>query len=102
MTLKVQLIGGCNNLTAISHKVSGTFETHSAVQNLDQSITFYHNTLVLKLAHIYAIRNVDIFCAGQKTDRTLGLWKTFVGSLYTGLLFCVSGLYFDNVYRARA
>lgn len=44
-----------------SPKISGIFETHLTVRNLDRSIAFYHDMLGLTLARHYAERNVAFF-----------------------------------------
>jgi catechol 2,3-dioxygenase-like lactoylglutathione lyase family enzyme len=59
-----------------SPKISGIFETHLTVRNLDRSIAFYRDRLGLTLARHYAERNVAFFWAGQKADGMLGLWET--------------------------
>ena len=58
-----------------SPKISGIFETHLTVRNLDRSIAFYRDTLGLTLARHYAERNVAFFWAGQKPMVCLGFGK---------------------------
>jgi lactoylglutathione lyase len=87
--------------TNISPKISGIFETHLTVRNLDRSIHFYRDRLGLTLARKYAERNVAFFWAGQKADGMLGLWETGTGPLHMGLHFAFR-VDFDAVRRAPA
>ncbi|MEL0123343.1 MAG: VOC family protein [Paracoccaceae bacterium] len=87
--------------TNISPKISGIFETHLTVRNLDRSIHFYRDRLGLTLARKYAERNVAFFWAGQKADGMLGLWETGTGPLHMGLHFAFR-VDFDTVRRAPA
>ena len=87
--------------TNISPKISGIFETHLTVRNLDRSIHFYRDRLGLTLARKYAERNVAFFWAGQKADGMLGLWETGTGPLHMGLHFAFR-VDFDTVRRGPA
>ena len=87
--------------TNISPKISGIFETHLTVRNLDRPIHFYRDRLGLTLARKYAERNVAFFWAGQKADGMLGLWETGTGPLHMGLHFAFR-VDFDTVRRAPA
>ena len=87
--------------TNISPKISGIFETHLTVRNLDRSIAFYRDTLGLTLAGHYAERIVAIFWAGQKADGMLGFWETGTGPLHMGLHFAFR-VDFDTVCRTPA
>ena len=60
-------------MTNRSPKISGIFETHLTVRNLDRSIHFYRDRLGPTLARKYAKRNVAFFWADQKADGMLGL-----------------------------
>ena len=85
----------------ITPKISGIFETHLTVRNLDRSIHFYRDRLGLTLARKYAERNVAFFWAGQKADGMLGLWETGTGPLHMGLHFAFR-IDFNIVRRAPA
>ncbi|MEK9643081.1 MAG: VOC family protein [Paracoccaceae bacterium] len=73
-----------------SPKISGIFETHLTVRNLDRSIAFYRDTLGLTLARHYAERNVASLWAGPK-----GRWYAWAlengdRTASHGLAFCLS------------
>ncbi|MGD9723192.1 MAG: VOC family protein [Pirellulales bacterium] len=55
--------------------ITGLFETHINVSDLDRSIAFYRDTLGLELAHREAQRRVAFFWLGRRGEAMLGLWE---------------------------
>ena len=58
------------NLTPIS----GLFEAHLTVSELDRAVAFYRDQLALPLAHIFPERKVAFFRIGAPGKAMLGLW----------------------------
>jgi lactoylglutathione lyase len=54
------------------------FETHLTVSDLQRSMSFYGETLGLKLARIFPERKVAFYWIGQPGESMIGLWE--VGS----------------------
>jgi catechol 2,3-dioxygenase-like lactoylglutathione lyase family enzyme len=54
--------------------VSGLYESHLTVANLDRSIAFYRDVVGLELAHIVPSRNAAFFWIGGRERSMLGLW----------------------------
>lgn len=54
--------------------VSGLYESHLTVANLDRSIAFYRDVVGLELAHIVPSRHAAFFWVGGRERSMLGLW----------------------------
>jgi lactoylglutathione lyase len=57
-------------------QITGIFETHLAVADLDRSLAFYCDHLGLTLASRISGRNVAFLWVGGKEAGMLGLWAT--------------------------
>lgn len=55
--------------------VSGVFEAHLAVTNLDLAIAFYRDTVGLHLAHTSTLPRAAFFWVGSAGKSMLGLWE---------------------------
>jgi catechol 2,3-dioxygenase-like lactoylglutathione lyase family enzyme len=55
--------------------ISGLFEAHLTVSDLDRSIAFYRDVLGLELAHRIPSRHVAFFWIGGPGAAMLGLWS---------------------------
>jgi lactoylglutathione lyase len=55
--------------------ISGLFEAHLTVSDLDRSIAFYRDVLGLELAHKIPSRHVAFFWIGAPGAAMLGLWS---------------------------
>ncbi|WP_448702509.1 VOC family protein [Mucilaginibacter sp. AW1-3] len=55
--------------------ISGLYETHLFVEDLQRSIVFYRDTLGLELAHIEPERKIAFFWIGKTKEAMLGLWE---------------------------
>jgi lactoylglutathione lyase len=55
--------------------ISGLYESHLTVSNLEQSIDFYRDVVGLELAHQIPSRNVAFFWIGGRERSMLGLWS---------------------------
>ena len=55
--------------------ISGLFEAHLTVSNLERSIAFYRDVLGLELAHTIPERHVAFFWIGKPGAAMLGLWS---------------------------
>src|ERR1700733_7723363 len=56
--------------------ISGLWETHITVSDLDRSIRFYRDVVGLTLAHTVPERHVAFFWIGKPRQAMLGLWST--------------------------
>ena len=56
--------------------ISGLFEAHLTVRDLDRAVTFYAEVIGLPLAHFSPERRVAFFWIGASGRAMLGLWKT--------------------------
>ena len=56
--------------------ISGLFEAHLTVQDLDRAVTFYEVDIGLPLAHFFPERRVAFFWIGAPGRAMLGLWET--------------------------
>ncbi|PLS22393.1 VOC family protein [Neptunicoccus cionae] len=54
--------------------ITGVYETHLPVRNLETSIAFYRDVMGLELAHRNTERNIAFFWVGGKNRSMLGLW----------------------------
>lgn len=52
------------------------FETHLTVADLRRSMSFFGETLGLKLAQVFPERKAAFYWIGQPGDSMLGLWET--------------------------
>jgi lactoylglutathione lyase len=55
--------------------ISGLYEAHLTVANLDRSIAFYRDIVGLELAHVIPERHVAFFWVGARERSMLGLWS---------------------------
>ncbi len=55
--------------------ISGLFEAHLTVSDLERSVTFYRDVLGLELAHTVPSRHVAFFWIGTPGGAMLGLWS---------------------------
>ncbi|MEA2743591.1 MAG: hypothetical protein QOF90_1068 [Acetobacteraceae bacterium] len=55
--------------------ISGLFEAHLTVSDLDRSVGFYRDVLGLELAHTIPARHVAFFWIGEPGGAMLGLWS---------------------------
>jgi len=55
--------------------ITGLFETHLTVENLQRSIDFYRDVLKFPLARRFDNRSCAFFWVGPKQDSMLGLWE---------------------------
>ena len=55
--------------------ISGLFEAHLTVSDLDRSVAFYRDVLGLELAHTVPSRHVAFFWIGAPGAAMLGLWS---------------------------
>ena len=58
-----------------TNMITGLYETHLFVQNLNRSIEFYNHVLGLKQCHYEAARKAAFFWIGEDTQSMLGLWE---------------------------
>jgi len=54
--------------------ISGLYETHLTVSDLDRSVTFYRDLVGLELAHTVPKRHAAFFWTGGRDRSMLGLW----------------------------
>jgi len=57
-------------------RVTGLFETHLTVIDLDRSVAFYRDLVGLELAHVEPERGVAFLWIGAPGQAMLGLWKS--------------------------
>src|SRR5258708_4349582 len=55
--------------------LSGIFEAHLSVTNLDLAIVFYRDTVGLQLAHTSTLPRAAFFWVGSAGKSMLGLWE---------------------------
>src|SRR5579872_7453930 len=55
--------------------ISGLYEAHLTVTNLERSIAFYRDIVGLELAHVIPERHVAFFWVGGRERSMLGLWS---------------------------
>ena len=55
--------------------ISGLFEAHLTVSDLDRAVAFYRERLGLALAHAFPERKVAFFWIGEPGQAMLGLWE---------------------------
>jgi catechol 2,3-dioxygenase-like lactoylglutathione lyase family enzyme len=56
--------------------VTGLYETHLSVTNLDRSVTFYRDVVGLQPAHVMSERGIAFFWIGAPQNAMLGLWQS--------------------------
>jgi lactoylglutathione lyase len=79
--------------------VTGLFETHLTVHDLERSIDFYRDVVGLELAHHEPARGAAFFWIGAAGRAMLGLWDA--GPAPTGLaLHLALATSLDDVLRA--
>lgn len=62
------------SISDISNGITGVYETHLPVRDLQRSIAFYRDVLGLPLARQLPERSVAFFWVGGKDQGMLGLW----------------------------
>lgn len=55
--------------------ITGIYETHIEVGNLEKAILFYTETLGLRLGHLDDARRIAFLWVGKQKDYMLGLWE---------------------------
>jgi lactoylglutathione lyase len=55
--------------------ITGLFETHLKVRNLERAITFYRDVLGLELGYHESARGLALFWIGERGQAMLGLWQ---------------------------
>ena len=55
--------------------ITGLYESHLTVSNLDRSIAFYRDVVGLELAHVIPARHVAFLWIGGRERAMLGLWS---------------------------
>jgi len=55
--------------------ITGLYETHLFVENLEKSVDFYQKVLGLVLCHFEEKRRAAFFWVGQPQEAMLGLWE---------------------------
>lgn len=83
----------------IANGISGIYETHLPVQDLDRSIAFYRDALGLTLARRISERNIAFLWAGTPETGMLGLWGAGAAPLRMTLHFAFRAA-FDAVLTA--
>jgi lactoylglutathione lyase len=61
--------------------VSGLYESHLTVADLDRSIAFYRDVVGLELAHTVPARHAAFFWVGGRERSMLGLWSIHTSPL---------------------
>jgi lactoylglutathione lyase len=56
--------------------VTGLFEVHLTVSNLERSMAFYRDVVGLQLARVFEDRRVAFFWIGPGREAMVGLWAT--------------------------
>lgn len=65
----------CTTMTSLQKPtISGVYETHLPVRDLDTSIAFYRDRIGLELAYRNDDRDLAFFWVGGKDQGMLGLW----------------------------
>jgi lactoylglutathione lyase len=65
--------------------ISGLFEAHLTVSDLDRSVAFYRDVLGLELAHRIPSRHVAFFWMGAPGASMLGLWSIHSSPMFMRL-----------------
>ncbi len=65
--------------------ISGLYESHLTVANLDISVLFYRDVVGLELAKTFEKRKSAFFWIDGKKNGMLGLWETGSGPMYMRL-----------------
>lgn len=65
--------------------VSGLYEAHLTVSDLDRSIAFYRDVVGLELAHTVLARHAAFFWIGGRERSMLGLWCTHSSPMHMRL-----------------
>jgi len=55
--------------------ISGLFEAHLTVLNLERATAFYQDVIGLELAHLVAERRAAFFWVGARGKAMLGIWE---------------------------
>ena len=65
--------------------LTGLFETHLTVRDLDRSIAFYQDIVGLELAHRVPERHAAFLWIGGRGQHMLGLWSMHTSPIYLRL-----------------
>lgn len=68
-------------MSKIAPMITGLYETHLPVANLDRAKSFYGGTLGLELAREFPQRSVAFYWIGGREQGMLGLWQSGSGPL---------------------
>ncbi len=80
--------------------ITGLFETHLTVTDLDRSVAFYRDVVGLPFAQAFPERSVAFFWIGAPGQSMLGLWKSNdVLRLHLHIAFAMS---LENLLAAPA
>ncbi|MDO1581231.1 VOC family protein [Rhizobium oryzicola] len=74
-------------LKTIANTITGVYETHLPVRDLNRSIAFYRDKLGLELATEIPERQIAFFWVGRREVGMLGLWQVGTGPLQMRLHF---------------
>ncbi len=79
--------------------ISGFYETHLTVSDLDRSVTFYRDVVGLELAHTVPKRHAAFFWIGGRDRSMLGLWCIHSSPVFMRLHIAFS-VTLDDVIRS--
>jgi len=79
--------------------ISGLYETHLTVSDLDRSVTFYRDVVGLELAHTVPKRHAAFFWIGGRDRSMLGLWCIHSSPVFMRLHIAFS-VTLDDVIRS--
>ena len=81
--------------------ITGLYESHLTVSNLDRSIAFYRDIVGLELAHVIPARHVAFLWIGGRERAMLGLWSIHSSPIQLRLHIAFSAT-LEQVIRAPA
>jgi lactoylglutathione lyase len=79
--------------------ITGLYESHLTVADLDRSIDFYRDIVGLEFAHRIAARHVAFFWVGGRDRSMLGLWSIHSAPVSTRLHIAFQTT-LDQVFRS--
>ena len=80
-------------------QISGLYETHLTVSDLDRSVAFYRDVVGLELAHTVPKRHAAFFWIGGRDRSMLGLWCIHSSPVFLRLHIAFS-VTLDDVIRS--
>jgi catechol 2,3-dioxygenase-like lactoylglutathione lyase family enzyme len=81
---------GANRWNDAMIPISGLYESHLTVADLNTSIDFYRDVVGLELAHTIPERHVAFFWVGGRERSMLGLWSTHSTPIRLHIAFSVT------------